>query len=146
MLALMRIVEPSSEGCIKVDDVDLAKIGLHDLRDKLSIIPQDPILLSGSIKFNLDPFNLYTDNDLWLALDRVRLIQVVKAFPNQLDQRVSENGDNFSVGQRQLLCIARALLKRSKIIILDEATSGIDNETDQLIQAKIREVFGELFF
>ncbi|KAM5262856.1 ATP-binding cassette sub-family C member 11 [Ctenodactylus gundi] len=139
-VALFRLVEPMA-GSILIDGVDICSIGLEHLRSKLSVIPQDPVLFSGTIRFNLDPFDSYTDQQIWDALERTFLTKTISKFPEGLHAEVVENGGNFSVGQRQLLCIARALLCSSKIILIDEAAASIDLETDVLIQRTIREAF-----
>nr|AAK19755.1 ATP-binding cassette transporter MRP8 [Homo sapiens] len=139
-MALFRLVEPMA-GRILIDGVDICSIGLEDLRSKLSVIPQDPVLLSGTIRFNLDPFDRHTDQQIWDALERTFLTKAISKFPKKLHTDVVENGGNFSVGERQLLCIARAVLRNSKIILIDEATASIDMETDTLIQRTIREAF-----
>ncbi|CAH0480039.1 unnamed protein product [Peronospora belbahrii] len=136
IVALMRLVELDS-GSIVIDGLDIGTIGLHELRNKISIIPQDPVLFSGTVRSNVDPFDQYTDEQIWTSLRRAHLAHVVTA----LDGVVDEKGSNFSVGERQLLCIARALLKRSRIILMDEATASIDMETDRKIQRSIREEF-----
>ncbi|GMF17174.1 unnamed protein product [Phytophthora lilii] len=136
VVALMRLVELDS-GSIVIDGLDIGTIGLHELRNKISIIPQDPVLFSGTVRSNVDPFDQYTDEQIWASLRRAHLAHVVTA----LDSAVDEKGSNFSVGERQLLCIARALLKRSRIILMDEATASIDTETDRKIQRSIREEF-----
>ncbi|XP_078129230.1 ATP-binding cassette sub-family C member 2 [Sander vitreus] len=137
---LFRIIE-AAEGRILIDDVDVSTIGLHDLRNRLTIIPQDPVLFSGTLRMNLDPFNKFSDEEIWRVLDLSYLKDYVSGLQEGLQHEVAEGGENLSVGQRQLLCLARALLRKSRILILDEATAAVDLETDDLIQNTIRNEF-----
>ncbi|KAK4005312.1 hypothetical protein OUZ56_007029 [Daphnia magna] len=139
-VSLFRLVELTS-GVIKIDGINISEIGLEDLRSKLSIIPQDPVLFIGTVRYNLDPFQKYTDEAIWEAIERTNMKDKIKALPDKLDSPVIENGENFSVGERQLLCMARALLRHSKILLLDEATAAIDTQTDALVQRTLREAF-----
>lgn len=139
-LSLFRILDPVT-GSIFIDELDIMRIGLHDLRSKLTIIPQDPVLFSGTLRFNLDPLKLKTDTEIWKAVELAHLKAQVNALPGGLDHEVCEFGENFSVGQRQLICLARAILRRSKVICLDEMSSALDLDSDRTVQATIREEF-----
>ncbi|XP_014250122.1 multidrug resistance-associated protein 1 isoform X2 [Cimex lectularius] len=139
-LSLFRIIE-AAQGTILIDDVDISKLGLHALRSRITIIPQDPVLFSGTLRFNLDPFENHNDDQVWRAIELAHLKNYVAALPNKLQHEVAEGGDNLSVGQRQLICLARALLRKTKVLVLDEATAAVDLETDDLIQRTIRTEF-----
>ncbi|RZC52528.1 hypothetical protein C5167_020953 [Papaver somniferum] len=136
--AFFRVVEPSG-GNIIIDNVDICKLGLYDLRSRFGIIPQEPVLFQGTIRSNIDPAGLYSDEEIWKSLQRCQLKDVVIAKPQKLDASVVDSGDNWSVGERQLLCLGRVMLKRSRILFMDEATASVDSQTDGVIQKIIRE-------
>ena len=137
---LLRLVELDA-GTISVDGVDIGEIGLADLRSAIAVIPQDPVLFQGTVRYNIDPFNAHSDEDVWRALDRANLKEKVAGEGSQLMMVVEAEGENFSVGEKQLICLARALLRRNKILLLDEATASVDVATDHAIQSTIQDAF-----
>jgi len=148
LLSLLRLVEPNLEELngeyespISIDGVDTLRIGLTDLRSKLGIIPQNPVLFSGTIKSNMDPFDEYSTGEIWKALEQCSMKDAVEAMPGQLEAAVAEGGQNLSNGMRQMLVLGRALLRQCKVLFLDEATASVDIETDREIQRTLREAF-----
>ncbi|KAL5975300.1 hypothetical protein ACLOJK_031979 [Asimina triloba] len=139
---IFRIVDPVG-GQILIDGVSISTIGLHDLRFRLSIIPQDPTMFEGTVRSNLDPLREYSDEQIWEALDHCQLGDEVRRKEGKLHSTVTENGENWSMGQRQLVCLGRVLLKRSKVLVLDEATASVDTATDNLIQQTLRQEFSD---
>ncbi|KAK9663652.1 hypothetical protein RND81_14G106400 [Saponaria officinalis] len=140
--ALFRLVEPVG-GKIIVDGIDISSIGLHDLRSRFGIIPQDPTLFNGTVRFNLDPLGQHSDVEIWEVLSKCQLKDGVQDKELGLDSLVVEDGSNWSMGQRQLFCLGRALLRRSRVLVLDEATASIDNATDTILQRTIRAEFAD---
>ncbi|KAJ0389743.1 hypothetical protein P43SY_010398 [Pythium insidiosum] len=141
-MALFRINELAA-GIVTIDGVNVGNIGLKALREKMSIIPQNPVLFKGPLRKYLDPFDDYSDDALWSSIRRVGLSERIGDEEDKLEYMVEENGENFSVGERQMLCMARALLRESRIVVFDEATAAIDHETDQKLQRVIREAFAK---
>ncbi|XP_030549691.1 ABC transporter C family member 10-like isoform X2 [Rhodamnia argentea] len=140
--ALFRIVEPTN-GKIIVDGLDITTIGLHDLRSHFAVIPQDPTLFGGTVRYNLDPLSEHTDEEIWEVLGKCQLREVIQDKEKGLESLVVQDGSNWSMGQRQLFCLGRALLRRSQILVLDEATASIDNATDAVLQRTIRTEFAD---
>jgi ABC-type multidrug transport system fused ATPase/permease subunit len=144
MITLFRISEIEKDGGqVIIDGVDVGEIGTSALRLNISIIPQDPVMFSNTVRYNLDPFGTASDDELWEVLQKVQLAEVIASLPLGLEEQVAEGGENFSQGQRQLLCIARSLLRKPKVLVMDEATASIDNATDAAIQTMIRENFAD---
>jgi ABC-type multidrug transport system fused ATPase/permease subunit len=143
LVTLFRLVEIEAGGSIEIDGVDIRSVSLQTLRESLSIIPQDPVLFRGTLLYNLDATMKASKEDAWKALEAAspELAQRYRSSPNGLDSMIAEGGKNLSAGQRQLICLARALLRKSKILVLDEATSSVDPKTDAQVQETIRKEF-----
>ena len=129
--ALFRMPQPT--GNVIIDDVNVGDVNIQSSRQAIAVITQNPVLFTGTLRMNLDPFEEHEDQEIWNALEDASLEAMVKKLPMQLNQLVKESGSNFSTGERQLLCLARALLRKNKIIVMDEATANVDHKTDQLI-------------
>ena len=142
MLSLLGILEAES-GTIEIDGVRLDQVRLPHLRDKITVIPQDPQLFEGTLRDNLDLLNQYTDDQLRKALDMVNLSNLIRGKEEGLNVPVKSGGENLSAGERQMVCIARALLKQSKVILIDEATSNIDLNSEEMFLKTIKEKFEE---
>ena len=141
-LCLFRILEATS-GKILIDDIDISKIGLNKLRRNLTIIPQDPSLMEGTLRYNIDPLNLSSNENILKVMKSIGFDYIVDRDPEGLLQEISEGGSNLSVGEKQLICITRAILRKSRIIIMDEATASIDYKTEEIIQKAINEILNE---
>ena len=140
--ALFRLVDPSSvNGTILIDDIDIGRLSLDHLRSHISVIPQMPILFCGTLRYNIDPFVQFTDEECLIALEAAQLKSLVRNHPGGIHLLVAESGTNLSAGERQLVCVARAILKRSHILLIDEATANVDYATDRMIQEVIADKF-----
>uniref|UniRef100_A0A8C3W8H5 Multidrug resistance-associated protein 4 n=1 Tax=Catagonus wagneri TaxID=51154 RepID=A0A8C3W8H5_9CETA len=139
--ALFRLSEPQGE--ILIDGISTLSIGLHDLRKNVSVVPQEPVLFTGTMRKNLDPFNEHTDRELWNALEEVQLKEAIEGLPGKMNTELAESGSNLSAGQRQLVSFARAILRKNQILIIDKATSNVDPRTDEFIKKNIREKFAQ---
>ncbi|TPX46318.1 hypothetical protein SeLEV6574_g03291 [Synchytrium endobioticum] len=140
LIAMLRIVEPS-EGNVIIDGVNVSSVHLRELRSRIAVIPQEPVLLTGTLRSNLDPFGKRSDVDVWKALHAVHMGDKIRELPMKLETAITENGKMFSLAERQLFCIARAILMNTKIVVLDEPTSASDTDTDELIRKTLRDNF-----
>ena len=139
-VALLRL-DDYHRGSIIIDGTNIDTIGVKDLRQAISVIPQESILFLGTVRFNIDPAQMYPDYEIWEAIRLVGLQETIDSLPGKLDYTLNEEGSNLSLGQKQLLCVARAILRRSRIVLLDEATASVDVESDQKLQRVLRDVF-----
>ena len=144
-LCLFRILE-ATEGKILIDDVDISKLGLEILRHNLTIIPQDPALMEGSLRYNIDPLEKSDDKEIIKVMEKIGFDYIIKRDKQGLNQEIAEGGSNLSVGEKQLICITRAILRKSKIIIMDEATASIDYKTEEIIQKAVSEILNDSTF
>ena len=144
-LCLFRILE-ATEGRIMIDDVDISSVGLQKLRNNLTIIPQDPALMEGTLRYNIDPLGKSTDSEILNVMEKIGFDYIIKRSNEGLGQGISEGGTNLSVGEKQLICITRAILRKSKIIVMDEATASIDYKTEELIQKAISDLLNDSTF
>jgi ABC-type multidrug transport system fused ATPase/permease subunit len=138
-LCLFRILEAFS-GKIYIDGVDISKVGLKKLRESITIIPQDSTLMDGTLRYNIDPLSCYTDIEIKDVMKKIGFYYILNLNKGGLDQKISENGSNLSIGEKQLICITRAILRKSKIIVLDEATASIDYKTEEIIQKAMNDI------
>ncbi|CAF1276141.1 unnamed protein product [Rotaria sordida] len=140
--ALFRLVDQSAiNGTILIDDIDITRLSLHHLRSHLSVIPQVPILFCGTLRYNIDPFEQFSDEECLRPLETVQLKKLVRNHPDGLHIPVTESGTNLSAGEHQLVCVARAFLKKSRILLIDEATVNVDHTTDRMIKEIIADKF-----
>ena len=144
-LCLFRILE-ATEGKILIDGVDISTLGLEILRHNLTIIPQDPALMEGSLRYNIDPLEKSEDNEIIKVMQKIGFDYIIKRDKEGLNQEIAEGGSNLSVGEKQLICITRAILRKSKIIIMDEATASIDYKTEEIIQKAVNEILKDSTF
>ena len=141
-LCLFRILEAYS-GSIYIDGVDISKVGLKKLRESITIIPQDSTLMDGTLRYNIDPISCYSDHEIYQVMKKIGFDYILSENKGGLDQKISENGSNLSIGEKQLICITRAILRKSKIIVLDEATASIDYKTEEIIQKALNEILSD---